>query len=249
MRPENPIAVNLSGCSYATPTAQDATGYFTNSTNNGQFGAVNWGDGAGLVQMSNAFLFQLPTRQGATLNSAILRVTNGPTAGTNSTGIAYVEAVDNAVGPIGSLDALARVMLSTTVAFTMLGAANATTSINLTAAMQALINRNGWAPFNQLAVFLKSDAGNTGSCTPGMSPSLEVIASVDNTMQTHAAKMVALLEAALEKNPSATSISIDGTSTTFADMPGLLAKYRRMLSLETGERQVFTGFNLRGFTP
>lgn len=249
MQAENPIAVNLSGASYATPTAQDAEGYFTNSADTGQFGAVNWGDGAGLVQMSNAFLFQLPTRQGSTLNSAILRVTNGPTAGTNSIGIAYVEAVDNAIGPVGSLDAISRVMLANTVAFTMLGAAAATTSINLTTAIQAIISRSGWAAYNQLAIYLKSDAGNAGSCTPGMSPELEIIASVNNTVQTHAARMVVLLEAALEANPNASSFSIDGTSTNYVDTLERLTKYRRILALETGERQVFTGFNLRGFTP
>lgn len=249
MTPISPIAVNLAGCSYSNPTAQNAAGYFSTGQANGQFGAVNWGDGAGLVQMHDAYLFQIPTKQGATLNSAILQITNGPTAGANATGIAYVEAVDNALAPVGSTDALSRVMLAQTVAFTMLGAANAITTINLTAALAVLFARNGWAAYNQLQIVLKSDSGNTAGCTPGMSPQLEIISGVDSQFLTHAAKMVAKLEALLEANPNASSISIDGTSTSYVDTLQRLAKYKRIVALETGERQVFTGIGLGGFRP
>lgn len=249
MQAPSPIAVNLFGCSYSNPTAQNAAGYFSSGLANGQFGAINWGDGAGVVQMHDAYLFQLPTKQGATLNSAILSITNGPTTGTNATGVAYVEAVDNALAPVGSSDALARTMLAQTVAFTMLGTANAITLVNLTAALQVLTARNGWAPYNQLAIYLKSDNTNAGGCTPGMAPKLEIIAGVDSQFLSHAQKMVVKLEALLEANPNAASISIDGTSTTYVDMLERLAKYRRIVSLETGERQVFTGIGLGAFTP
>lgn len=244
-----PIAANVSGCSYGVPNAQNPSGYFSNTLLNGQFGTVDWGDGAGPVQMHSAFLMQLATKQGATVNTATLTITNGPAAGVNSTGIAYVEAADGAVAPVGSQDALSRLFIGLSQPFTMLGAANAVTTINLTPAIQALVNRNGWTQWNQVQIHLRADNTNSSACSPGMAPALEVIAATDDQALTFAQQMVAKLEACLLANPTASTINIDGTSVAFVDVQKRLDYFYRMRSLESGERQTFTGMQLGGFQP
>ncbi|MFO1046029.1 MAG: hypothetical protein U0941_29985 [Planctomycetaceae bacterium] len=66
---------------------------------------------------------------------------------------------------------------------------------------------------------------------------------------TFAEQMVTKLQQLLLANPLATSITIDGTTTTFADAQQRLEHYQSIVAREQGTRKPFNPFPLGGFAP
>ena len=62
-------------------------------------------------------------------------------------------------------------------------------------------------------------------------------------------QMVTKLQALLLANPGAQAISIDGTTTTFADLERRLNYFQSQLARELGTKQRFNRVGLGGFTP
>jgi hypothetical protein len=61
---------------------------------------------------------------------------------------------------------------------------------------------------------------------------------------TFSEQMVAKLRAALEANPGATSISLDGHSVSFADLERRLDKFEKRVNLEKGRLKRFQSIPL-----
>lgn len=235
------------GTQYSAPDSQSPAGQFFIQPSTPQFGAVDYGDGAGPVPTHLALLFVLSAQQGATINEALLTITNGP-AGSSPAGIAYVEAVDNAVAPTTAQDAMDRVFDSADqVAFTMQGGANAVTTVNLTNAIQTLVNRGAWSPWGRCQIHLRCNASQPGFCSPALNPTFQIVASTADPTLTFAEQMVQKLEAALLANPTAQSITIGGVTTSFADVQKRLSYFYGQCAKEQGERATFTGINLARF--
>jgi hypothetical protein len=243
-----PTAVPVLGCQYSAPNGNAPVGHFAIMPSAAQFGAVDYGDGAGTVPTHLSFLFICSAQQGATLNSALLTLTNGPLPGTSAAGLASVESVDNAVAPINAPDAMARVLDANQVAFTAQAGAGAVTTINLTAGLQALFTRQAWAPWNLFQLHLRCSNGQPGFCNPGLVPTLAIVASTADPTLSFCQQMVAKLEAALLQNPTAQSINIDGVTTTYVDIEARLKYFYRQMALEQGTRRTFMSVDLGGFS-
>jgi hypothetical protein len=63
---------------------------------------------------------------------------------------------------------------------------------------------------------------------------------------THAQTMVIKLEALLEQNPGAESVTVDGQTVKFADLEARLARYRREVERQAHRRGRAAGIRLGG---
>jgi hypothetical protein len=177
----NPVFVSHNGTETNMGYSDDYAVTFTN----GNAASVETGEAS-----QHGFIrFTLPVAQGTVLDSVTLNASLiGVSSGTNTPpfgfSLAAVQADNPAWPTTGSQAATQLGMLGTPVDFTVTALNQPTASIDITAAVQTIVNRSGWVSGNAIILVLYGTSLNNGGFVQGSS-SVVAITHSTTTTTTH----------------------------------------------------------------
>lgn len=180
--------------------------------------------------------------QGATINSATLKLNNNGSGNNGGTPVLLkiqCESADNPTMPSGGTDAASRT-LGTAATFSS-GVTTGIYSFDITAAVQAVINRSGFASGNAMSVVIADNGSNSTfdirfrarEAGSGVAPQLEIDYTAASPTYTGSA--------ALTASPATTATSGSHTAPTYTASPTLSAATATVALSGTHTAPTYTG--------